>query len=170
MTTDDPSGGEEVGIAASVPLELGTVEAVRRPAIALDQEPGADEPEIHFPTLDDRVELDRWEREVLHESGECELEDAVGRFRVDRPVVDGGAQRDDTGPAGSGMFEQCGLDGIESRESCSQRMSEQPVDLVGGDGAEVEQCPQDVRAADLVDALWRQPPEVGRAMNGHSVE
>jgi hypothetical protein len=116
------------------------------PTVALEDHGRPDHPEVDLVPADDRMELDRWESVPVDEPLHGGLEQRVGRFAVDRPGVDGVAQRHDPGPPACGVLDD---DRLERRQR----------DVVVGDGvpdgighggtidrAEIQQRPKDVGA------------------------
>ena len=72
----------------TIPFELLALQAVVRPAVALDDHRRAHEAEIDLATFDDGMELDAREVVPADQPPHRRLEHRIGGTTVDRPVVD----------------------------------------------------------------------------------
>ena len=76
----------ELGVPRAVPLEPDPVEAVGRPAVALQHDRAVDDPEVDLVAGDHRVELGRRQAVAGEQPAHRRLEDAVDRLAVEHPV------------------------------------------------------------------------------------
>jgi hypothetical protein len=149
---------------------LGTVQSVRRPSVALNDQIGSAQSEVDLPSFDDWVKLEVGQVIPLHKATEGSLEHAVSRLAVDRPVIKGRSQGTDAGAPTPAMIGKHLCHSAQTDDPTREQMSKRSVDDIGSHGSDIHQRSKHVRTSDSLLSLRRQSLCIGWSVRHDPVE
>ena len=160
--------GREIGVSLPIALELLTVETMRRPPVALDDDGRSDDPEIDLVTLDDGMELGGRKAEIVQEIPHHGLEHTVGRLPVDLPCEQRIPKHDDPMPSVFGMSSDGTVERPDVGEAGRQGMSNSTVNRRRITRTQVTERAENVRRRDTRSQNTLEVGRVAGAVNDNS--